>query len=191
MGRYGMNGSRIAEGERERSKAMIELSHETIERILEKETAKKADLTTILRSIYTRYMRLYERYYADIDALTNETVDELRNYHEETRSLVKYYYMDIPLDICGKIEQFEEKYSDRLLGLEWHRNLFESYDEYAEKYENRDKSEQTLKVDFRKESLKEFYDAMGYIFREGFGTESQTAKNVLSGIGELIFGSDK
>ena len=170
---------------------MIELSHETIERILEKETAKKAELGTILRSIYTRYMRLYEKYFADIDALTNETVAELRSYHEETMSLLKYYYLDIPVDICDKIETFEEKYNEGLIGLDWHKCLYEKYDEFAEKYENRNKSEKTLKAEFQKASLDSFYDSMGYIFRAGLGTESQTTKNVLSGLSELIFGGGK
>lgn len=44
---------------------MIELSHERIEQILHEETVKKEDLDTILRGIYFRYMRLYERYFAD------------------------------------------------------------------------------------------------------------------------------
>lgn len=40
---------------------MVGLSNERIEQILHEETAKKEELQTILRGIYTRYMRLYER----------------------------------------------------------------------------------------------------------------------------------
>jgi hypothetical protein len=68
-------------------------------------------------------MWLYEKYFADIDALNDEKIAELTNYHEETLSLVKYYYMDIPLDICVGIKAFEEEYSANLLGAEWHKYL--------------------------------------------------------------------
>ena len=63
---------------------MVELSNERMEQILHKETAKKEELTTILRGIYTRYMLLYEKYFADIDALNDDEVTALKNYHEET-----------------------------------------------------------------------------------------------------------
>ena len=75
---------------------MIKLSNERIEQILHEETVKKEKSATILRGIYNRYMRLYEDYFADIDALNDDKIAEFRNYHEETRSLIKYYYMDIP-----------------------------------------------------------------------------------------------
>ena len=61
---------------------MVELSNERIEQILHQETAKKEELATILRGIYTRYMRLYEKLFADIDALNDEKITELRKYHE-------------------------------------------------------------------------------------------------------------
>ena len=57
-------------------------------------------------------MRLYEKYFADIDALTDETVAGLKAYHEETRSLVKYYNMDIPQDVCKCLNAFDSAYSD-------------------------------------------------------------------------------
>ena len=116
---------------------MVELSKERIEQILHEETMKKEELETILRSIYTRYMRLYEKYFADIDALNDDEVAELRKYHEETRSLVRYYYMDIPLDICMGLKEFENKYSANLLGPEWHEYLFDSYEEFKEKIRSR------------------------------------------------------
>lgn len=97
---------------------MVELSKERIEQILHEETMKKEELETILRGIYTRYMRLFEKYFADIDALNDDEIAELRKYHEETGSLVKYYYMDIPLDICIGLKEFENKYSVKLLGSE-------------------------------------------------------------------------
>lgn len=55
---------------------MIELSHERIEQILHEETVKKEDLDTILRGIYFRYMRLYERYFADLDALDDDIISQ-------------------------------------------------------------------------------------------------------------------
>ena len=79
---------------------MIELSTERIEQILNEETVKKAETTAILRSIYTRYMLLYERYFTDIDALNDDKIAQFKNYHEETISLFKYYYLDIPQDTC-------------------------------------------------------------------------------------------
>ena len=57
---------------------MIELTDKRIEQILHEETASKEELGTILRGIYTRYMCLYERYFADIDALNDDKIAELR-----------------------------------------------------------------------------------------------------------------
>ena len=170
---------------------MVELSKVRIGQILHKETTKKEDLETILRSIYTRYMRLYEKYFADIDALNDDEIAELRKFHEETRSLVKYYYMDIPQDVCEGIKEFENKYSDCLLGSEWHEYLFDCYEDFREKNRSKNKSEETLKAEFSKQALAAFYEAMDYVFREGFGTGSQTAKNVIGGITGLLFGKEK
>lgn len=167
---------------------MVELSNERIEQILHEETTKKEETETILRSIYTRYMRLYEKYFADIEALNDDEIAGLKNYHEETRSLIKYFYMDIPQDICTGIKEFENKYSANLLGSEWHEYLFGSYEEFREQSRIKDKSEEYIKAEFTKQALSDFYDAMDYIFREGFGTDSQTAKSFVSGITGLLFG---
>ena len=43
---------------------MVELSNERISKILHEETAKKEELSTILRGIYTRYMHLFEKYFS-------------------------------------------------------------------------------------------------------------------------------
>jgi len=169
---------------------MVELSKERIEQILHEETMKKEELETILRGIYTRYMRLFEKYFADIDALNDDEIAELRKYHEETGSLVKYYYMDIPLDICIGLKEFENKYSVKLLGSEWHKYLFDSYEEFRENSRSQNKSEEYLKAEFTKQTLSAFYEAMDYVFREGFGTGSHTAKKVVSGITELLFGKE-
>lgn len=53
---------------------MIKLSNERIEQILHEETVKKEKSATILRGIYNRYMRLYEDYFADIDALNDDKI---------------------------------------------------------------------------------------------------------------------
>ena len=84
---------------------------------------KTEELTTILRAVYTRYMRVFEKYFADIDALNDEVIAELNQYQEETRSLVKYYYMDIPQDVCEELEKFDDKYGDKLLGPDWQKYL--------------------------------------------------------------------
>ena len=167
---------------------MVELSNERIKQILHDETAETEDLTTILRGIYTRYMNLYERYFADTDELNDDKIAELRKYHEETRALIRYYYMDIPQDVCAGIREFEEKVSDKLLGREWKKNLYDARDEFMEKNRVRDKGEDYYMAEFSKQALKEFYEAMENVFRDGFGTYSQTAKDVFGGISGLLFG---
>ena len=67
---------------------MLELGKERIDQMLHEETVKKEEVSTILRCIYTRNMRLYETYFADIDALNEDVIKELRNSHEETKSLI-------------------------------------------------------------------------------------------------------
>ncbi len=171
---------------------MIQLSDERVQEMLHKETVKKEDRDTILRSIYARYMRLYERYFADIDALNEDAVAEMRNFHEETISLIKYYLMDIPEDTCGGIRKFEKMYTDKLLGSDWRRFLFGQYEDF--KAESRDmgaKSEDYYKAAFAKKALTGFYDAMEYIFRPGFGTESEAGKQIMNGISGLLFGKEK
>ena len=39
---------------------------------------KTEELTTILRGVYTRYMRLFEKYFADIEALNDEEIAKLK-----------------------------------------------------------------------------------------------------------------
>ena len=68
-------------------------------------------------------MRLFEGYFADIDALDDAKIAQWRKYHEETSSLVKYYYMDIPHDVCEDLEEFNDKFSPKLLGPNWYDNL--------------------------------------------------------------------
>ena len=136
-------------------------------------------------------MYLYEKYFADTDALNDKKITEFRKYHEETCSLVRYYYMDIPQDICLGIREFETKYSDNLLGPEWRKYLSDACENFRKSSKTKDKSEKYYKAEFSKQAMAAFYDAMDYIFREGFGTGSQTARNVLSGISGLLFGKEK
>lgn len=167
---------------------MVELSNERIKQMLEEETKKTEDLTTILRAIYTRYMNLYERYFAEPEALNDDKIAEYKKYHEETKSLIKYYYMDIPQDVCAAINEFEEKAGDKLLGREWKKTLYDAYTEFREKYKVKDRSDEYYQEAFKKEALKAFYDAMDSVFRDGFGTGSQTAKDMFDGISGLLFG---
>ena len=167
---------------------MVELNNERIEKILHEETPKKEELPTILRSIYTRYMRLYERYLDDIDALNDAKIAGLSKYHDETLSLVKYYYLDIPLDIIMPLKEFEDAYTSNLLGPEWHEFIFGQYKEFRNKNKSGKKSEEDLKREFKEKTLEAFYDVMDYVFRDGFGTESQTAKETVTGIAGLLFG---
>ena len=170
---------------------MIELSNERIEEILHKETGKTEELPTILRSVYTRYMRLYERYFADIDALNDDVIAELKKYHEETRSLCKYYYMDIPLDICTGLIEFDNEYSDKLLGDDWHKFLLDSYKDFRDENEDGNKSEACLKAEFADQKLTGFYEVMDYVLRDAFNTNSKSAEDVASGITSLLFGEAK
>ena len=167
---------------------MIELSKERVDEILNEETLKTVELPKLLRAIYNRYRQLYENYFADLDALNDEKVAELRNYHEETKSLIKYYYMDIPYDVCEELEDFEEKYGTKLLGADWHENLTKIYEEFEGKAEDLGKSEEELKAEFKEEILGGFYDAMSDAFRVGFGTSSKTHEKVVDGIKGLFFG---
>ena len=167
---------------------MVELSTERIDEILYKETQKTVDLPTLLRSIYTRYMHVYESYLADIDTLNDEKIAELKKYHEETESLVKYYYLDIPQDICMEIGEFDDEYITEQLGSDWHEHLLHSYQKFKDEYAGEDKSEEWLKAKFTEHALEVFYIAMGAVFREGFGTGSRTADSFLTRLRNLIFG---
>ena len=170
---------------------MITLTNERIEQMLHEETVKKEEQNTILRAVYTRYMRLYENYFADTDSLDDESVAALKNYHEETRSLVKYYYMDIPQDICKCLTTFDNAYTEKLLGAEWHKYLFDLYKDFRDRTKSKNKSREPLKTEFAKQMLSTFYDIMDYVFRDGFGTNSQTIDNAVGGITKLLFGKDK
>ena len=99
--------------------------------------------------------------------------------------------MDLPQDVCSGIKEFEKKYSSNLLGSRWHKYLFDSYKEFKEKSQDKDKSEEFYKAEFTKQALDYFYEAMDYIFRDAFGTESQTVKNTISSLKELLFGKEK
>lgn len=168
---------------------MIELSNERAEQILHKETPNTEQLPLILRGIYTRYMHLFERFYADIDALDNAAIEELRKYHEETKSLVKYYYMDIPLDICMEIKDFEEECSAKLLGYGWKEDLAESYQDFKDEYEGENISKPAIKAAFAAHKLEEFYHTMDAVFRDGFGTGSQHAEKFMGGLSDMLFGN--
>ena len=170
---------------------MLELSKERIGKILHEETVQEEKLTTILRAVYTRYMRLYENYYEDIDALNKTKIAELKKYHEETVSLIKYYYLDIPHDICEGIEEFENKFTANMLGPDWHRFLFRNFEEFKDNCEDRRAGKEALKEAFTKQALQEFYDTMGYVFREGFDTDSKTVKDTISGFDGLFGGKEE
>lgn len=167
---------------------MIELSKERIDQLLNEENVKKEEIQTILRSLYLRYMRLYERYFADIDALNDDYIAQLKNYHEETISLYKYYFLDIPQDTCESISKFDNEYSAKLLGADWHKHLFSAYEEFKNDGIYRNKDEAFLKKEFTKKALEAFYYEMDLVFREGFGTGGKTVSNIINGFTGLLFG---
>lgn len=170
---------------------MVELSKERIDKILHEETPKEEKAQTVLLSVYTRYRRLYEDYFTDIDALTDDRVAELRKYYEDTESLIKTYYLFIPQDVCVYLERFDGEYTEKLLGPDWRRNLFDRFEEFAFKSENEDSSRNLLKAKFQKHTLSDFYDAMSYVFRDSFGTGSESFKSVAGGIIGMLFGKEK
>jgi hypothetical protein len=167
---------------------MIELSKERINQILTEETVKTVELATLLRSIYSRYRHVFEEYAEDIEELNDEKVAELKKYHDETNTLVKYYYMDIPMDVCKYLEEFDNK-TAALFGPEWRKFLYEGYDEFLENCDVDDEGDNAhMKALYRKEFLKSFYEDMDEVFRQGFGTESKTAQRMNSGLSELLYG---
>ena len=167
---------------------MVELSIERVGEILQKETPKTEALPLILRSIYTRYAYLYERYFADIDALNDDMIAELKKYHKETKSLTKYYYMDIPYDICVQLNTFDEKYTSKLLGSGWHKYVADGFQHFCDDDENENKSKARLKAEFEEQILTAFYESMDYVFRTAFGTGSKTYEHALSGLFGMLFG---
>lgn len=167
---------------------MLELSVKRVDQILHEETAKTEELPTILRGIYTRYLRLYERYFEDMDALNDARIAEFRKYQEETDSLVRYYYLDIPADICTRIKEFNDEYGANLLGPNWHERLWKLYDNFKDDQWDSDGSEKYFKAEFKKHSMETFYDAMESIFRDGFDTSSKAAEGLVGGIAGLLFG---
>ena len=166
---------------------MLELSIERVEQILRQETPKKEELATILRGIYTRHMRLYEKYFADIDALNDDVVADLNKYNEETKSLVKYYYMDIPKNICDALQAFDNNYSAKLLGSDWREILFDSYSYFCKGINCENKSAKCLKAEYSEKILTAFYANMEYIFRVGFGTGNKNYEYIVSGLKDLLF----
>ena len=170
---------------------MMELSKERIEQKRNEETVKKESADAILRCIYARYMHMYEQYFADIDALNDVRIAEMRKSNEETLCLIRYYYMDIPMDVCAGLKEFEKQYNANLLGPDWHRFLFSAYEDFREANKSKYMNEGQVKAAFEKEALEGFYDAMDYVLRDGFGTASQTAHQMMNGISGLLFGKEK
>ena len=170
---------------------MLELSNDRVGQILHQETLQTEELTTILRAIYTRYMRLYEKVFADIEALDDAEIARLRKYHEETRSLVKYYYLDIPQEICTGLDEFDNKDCSKMLGPDWHEFLSDKFQEFRDEDFFSDKSESQIKAEFAEKSLNRFYESMDSVFRSGFGTGVLTTEDVVKGIKHLAFGKDK
>jgi hypothetical protein len=170
---------------------MVELNNERIDQILHEEAKKTEPLPQLLRAIYTRYMNLFEDYIANIYDLTDDKIDAYKKQHEETRSLIKYDYMDIPQDVCSAIGEFEKNSCENLLGRDWKKNLHDAYEEFKYKCMDSDMSEDYYRAEFKKAALDEFYKSMEEIFRSGFGTESESEKATYAGISGLLFGGKK
>ena len=170
---------------------MVELSYERIGEILQKETWKTEGQATILRAIYTRYMLLFERYFADIDALNDEKIAELKQYDEETKSFVKYFYMDIPEEVAEALHYFDREYSAKLLGPDWSKLLTIGYKEFRLDHLDDQWDEARVKDEFKEQNLSDFYDAMDRIFRDGFGTGSRMNEEVTNRFASILFGTGR
>ena len=155
---------------------MVELSNERIDKILHEETLRTEDSRTLLRAI--------------IDKLNDKKIAEFRKYHEETKSLLKYYYMDIPHDVNIALNEFDNKYTDYLLGNEWHSLLLEQYNKFKIDKSFEDRDEDSLKNRFAKQNLNIFYEAMNSVFRDDFDTSSKTAHSISVFFKGLLFGND-
>ena len=167
---------------------MVEISKERVEKILHDETPKDETLKTILRGIYLRYARLYEEYFADIEALNGQKIAKLRQDHEEVRGLIKSYFLDIPYNVCLEIKEFDEEYTDKLLGTDWHRYLFDNYAKFKANSDIKNKNKELLKAEFSKQAMSGFYRIMENIFRESFGTHDKTAEKTREWLVGLLFG---
>ena len=170
---------------------MVELNNERVKEILHKETPETEELTTILRGVYVRYMRLYENYFTDIDALDDDKIAELKAYSEETRSLIQHYYMDIPFDICTGLFEFDEEYIAKLLGSDRHQYLLDGFSYYKSVCKDKNKSEEDFKAEYIKQVLTSFYKTMDSIFRESFGTKSESFEQTANWLKNLLFGEQK
>lgn len=165
---------------------MVELDSKRVNQIVSEETPKTEELRTILRAVYVRYMHLYEQYFDNIDALNDKKINELKKYHDETVDLKKYYYIDIPLDICVALDKIDEEYTNELLGDDWHHYLFDKYEDFKCTFENMEKTEDYLKAEFKEQTMTAFYETMGYIFRDDLGTGSKVVKEVEESVSKFF-----
>ena len=170
---------------------MKELSKERIDKILHEENLKTEDQKVLLRAIYLRYMHLYETYYSDIDKLNDKKIEQLRKYHEETKSLLKYYYMDIPHDVTLCLIEYDKKYTDNLLGENWSSYLMESREKFRQSIKKNDINEEELKAEYTSLSLEAFYDVADDVFRDDFDTGSKTVEGITGFFRGLVFGETK
>ena len=86
---------------------------------------------------------------------------------------------------------YDEEYTKKLIGPDWKKYIADSFKEF--KAENRDKfkSEELMKAEFQEQNLNAFYVSMDEIFRDGFGTGSETAKKATNWFAGLLFGKDE
>ena len=99
---------------------MMELSNERVAQIMNEETLQTVELPTLLRSIYSRYMRLYEQYFEDIDALNEEKLAEYLAFSIIPYSIEAYGVSPYNAsDRLGKYAGFSGKCVYKDLLMEW------------------------------------------------------------------------
>ena len=169
--------------------AMVELSPERIEEILHKETVKEEDPKTVMRAVYNRYRCVFEQYIDQIFEMNQSKIDEFNKYHQETNSLIKYYFVDIPMDTCAALAKFEHDVMDYMLGPDWQRVILNGFEEFKRKNKNKYRlaNEETWRKKFKEELLSMFYVSMESAFRVSFESGSKAAEGLMDGL-SAIFG---
>ena len=67
----------------------------------------------------------------------------------------------------------------------------ERYDEFKQKSRDQSKGDDYYKSEVTQQTLIALYDAKDYMCGDGFGTDSETTRKVVSGIKGLLFGNQK
>ena len=96
-----------------------------------------------------------------------------------------------PVSSCVAAPRFLQEQIECGGGICRINSLSDSYAAFKEENDDEYRNEKSLKEAFAKQAMEEFYDTMDDVFREGFGTVSQNAKDFSNGLTGLLFGAEK